>query len=47
MFQLAKTLTNMIIFPVSYDLKSDEWTSTFENVENLAKTFLEKLKVSS
>ncbi|MFA5363852.1 MAG: hypothetical protein WC325_01555 [Candidatus Bathyarchaeia archaeon] len=39
MFQLAKTLTNMIIFPIIYDLKSDEWISTFENVENIAKTF--------
>ena len=47
MFKLAKTLTNMIIFPVIYDLKSDEWTSTFDNVENLAKTFLKKLKASS
>jgi len=47
MFQVAKTLTDMILFPVIHDLKGDEWKATFDVVENLARVFLEKIKSSS
>ena len=46
MFQLAKTFTNMIVFPVIHDLKTDEWKSSFDTVENLATKFLKELKSS-
>jgi len=47
MFQLARTLTNMLLFPVIHDLISDECNSTLATVENIGRKFLEDIKLSS